>query len=440
MKLFLKSVPIILALAVIAVSFGLSGSRAEARDRAQGDRIPGQYIVVFKDGAVGDSDEDSIIGAFEKKHRFTRDHEYRSVVRGFAAKLSDDAVTILKDDPRVAYVAEDRTVSIDTTGDARVLEAPRASARGAATVQATQSIPTGVNRIDAENKANKGAGVQVAVIDTGIDYTHPDLAANVIGGKNCSTGTSYKDGNGHGTHVAGTIAAVNNTQGVVGVAPAAKLWAVRVLNNQGSGSWSQVICGLDFVTSKAPKNGGSITVASLSLGGTGTSDNNCGNTNNDPLHQAICRARDAGVTVVVAAGNNAGDTAQTVPAAYNDAVITVSALADSDGASGGLGAATAYGADDTFATFSNYGSAVDIGAPGVNITSTWPGNRYAILSGTSMATPHVSGAAALYIAGHPGATWTQVRDALVALGEPVGPNHTDPSALHAEPVLKANAL
>ena len=148
----------------------------------------------------------------------------------------------------------------------------------------------------------------------------------------------------------------------------------------------------------------------------GASHNNCGNTNNDALHKAICRARDAGVTIIVAAGNSGANTNNYVPASYDDAVITVSALADSDGKLGGLGAALSYGADDTFATFSNYGSAVDIGAPGVNIYSTWIGNTYKTISGTSMASPHVAGAAALYIATHPTAQWTEVKNALVSAG------------------------
>ena len=120
--------------------------------------------------------------------------------------------------------------------------------------------------------------------------------------------------------------------------------------------------------------------------------------------------------------------------------MRVSGVADSNGAAGGGGAATSYGADDTFASFSNYGTAVDIGAPGVWIYSTWLKNGYATISGTSMASPHVAGAAALYVAKNPGATWSTVRDALVSLGEPLGAGHSDPSGKHPEPVLRADTL
>ena len=178
----------------------------------------------------------------------------------------------------------------------------------------------------------------------------------------------------------------------------------------------------------------------MSLGGGGVSDNDCGNTNGDALHKAICKSRDAGVTYVVAAGNSGANASGFVPAAYDDAVITVSALADSDGQLGGVGSSTAYGADDTFASFSNFGNVVDLGAPGVSILSTWKGGLYNTISGTSMASPHVAGSAALYLAANPGSLWTQVRDGLKTLGELVGFGHTDPSGVHSEPVVRVNSL
>jgi len=414
-------------LAVMVSLVPVSPVQAERDERSahDGDRIPGQYIVVFKD-SVGDSS--GATHDMERAHGLGIQHEYSRALRGFTATVPASELQQLQNDPRVAFVAEDRVVSIN------VRESRVSSSRfgGGTPTQPPQVVPTGVKRIGASTQT--GAGVGVAVIDTGIDLTHPDLKANIAPiSKSCASYTSSaNDDNGHGTHVAGTIAALNNSIGVVGVAPQATLYPVKVLDRYGSGTWSSVICGIDWVTAHA----GLIKVASMSLGGTGTSDNNCGLTNNDPLHQAICRSVAAGVTYVVAAGNNAGDSASFVPAAYDDAVITVSALADSDGKAGGLGAATSYGADDTFASFSNYGSTVDIAAPGVSIYSTWKGGTYNTISGTSMATPHVSGAAALYIAAHPGALWTTVRDGLRAAGEALGVGHTDPSGLHSEPVLR----
>lgn len=405
-KVWIMSLPVWL---VAAVVFGSS-----AAESAPSERAPGQYIVVLQDDV---DNPGQVAQELAAQHGLGVGLVYEHALKGFSATVPAARLEKLQQDPRVAFVSEDRAVSTQA-----------------------QVIPTGVDRINAENKVNTGAGVQVAVLDTGIDLKHAELKANIVGGKNCSSGSNYTDGNGHGTHVAGTIAAVNNTVGVVGVAPSVKLWAVRVLNNAGSGTWSSVICGIDFVTSKAPANGGSITVANMSLGGGGVSDDNCGVSNNDALHKAICRSRDAGVTYVVAAGNSGANAGQFVPAAYDDAVITVAALADSDGQPGGAGSATSYGADDTFASFSNYGSVVDIAAPGVNIKSTWKGGGYKTISGTSMATPHVTGAAALYVATHPGATWQHVRDGLVALGEVLGAGHIDPSGLHPEPVVRADAL
>jgi subtilisin len=238
----------------------------------------------------------------------------------------------------------------------------------------------------------------VAVIDTGIG-PHDDL--NIAGGTNCSTGSksNFSDGNGHGTHVAGTIGAKDNTWGVVGVAPGVPIYAVRVLNNAGSGSWSSVVCGIDWVTGNAERL--NIKVANLSLGGGGTDDGFCGNKNNDALHKAICRSVAAGVTYVVAAGNDNANLAGFVPAAYNE-VLAVTAVADFDGAPGGKGTPTCRsGVDETPADFSNFAAKDDAGhtiaAPGVCINSTWKGGGYNSISGTSMASPHVAGTAALCI-------------------------------------------
>ncbi len=447
---------ILFIVVVFVLVVGLTAIASAEATGEHGDRIPGQFIVVLKDDVENaDEAEADIIG----RTRGERIASYRMALKGFAMRMSEADVATVASDPRVAFVSEDRIVSIarderaerpERVESAEVsertahLEGFFSNRRGGTPPPPPppQLLPSGIDRINADLASSTGAGVHVAVIDTGIQLSHPDLQSNIVGGKNCTTSktTDYGDQNGHGTHVAGTIAALDNGLGVVGVAPSAKLWAVRVLDRFGYGTWSSVICGLDFVASNGPANGGPITVANMSLGGGGASDNNCGDTNNDALHKAACRVRDAGVTLVVAAGNDGTDASGFVPAAYDDAVITVSALADSDGVSGGLGANTSYGADDTFASFSNFGSAVDIGAPGVNINSTWLSGTYKSISGTSMASPHVAGATALYLALHPGASWTTVRDALVASGEALGSGHVDPSGKHPEPVVRVDSL
>lgn len=403
-----------------------------------------RYVVVLE-RAVGDP---SAVAA-EHGQRFGAQpsHVYGSALKGYAAAIPANRVDALRADPRVQFVAADSEVQV-----------------------ADQLLGTGVNRVNAESKPNMGTGVNVAVIDTGIDTSHPDLAANVVGGVNCAGGgkRNYSDGHGHGTHVAGIVAALDNGIGVVGVAPEAKLWGVRVLDDKGWGWTSWLVCGIDFVDSKSPARGGSIAVANMSLSGIGYDDGNCGKTNADAMHYAICRAVADGVTFVAAAGNYGVDLSAAttfVPAAY-DEVIAVSALADADGRPCGAGGATKYGSDDAFASFSNYASSsADVGhllaAPGVSIHSTYKGGGYTTMSGTSMASPHVAGAAALYVAAHPGATPAGILDALKALGEPVNvsfngecggstskgkgggggrSSHTDPSLRHPEREVRADSL
>jgi subtilisin len=291
-----------------------------------------------------------------------------------------------------------------------------------------QTLPTGINRVDAElsptaaiDGVDTRVNVDVAVIDTGIDLNHPDLNVHTAGARNCSTGNSANDGHGHGTHVAGTIGALDNTDGVVGVAPGARVWPVRVLNNSGSGSFADIICGVDWVTAHASE----IEVANMSLGGSG-SDGSCAS---HPLHQAICNSVAAGVTYAVSAGNSAANANNFVPATYAE-VITVSALADFNGLPGGGAPATCRAdVDDTFADFSNFGADVDLIAPGVCILSTWKGDGYNTISGTSMASPHVAGGAALYKATHPTATPSAVKSALQVAGNLNWFTSTDPDGV-----------
>ncbi len=283
-----------------------------------------------------------------------------------------------------------------------------------------QTTPTGINRADADasptaaiNGVDQRVNVDVAVIDTGVDLDHPDLNVYRAGAKNCALlGLSADDDHGHGSHVAGTVGALDNASGVVGMAPGARIWPVKVLNALGSGMNSDVICGIDYVTSKSAQ----IEVVNMSLGGAGTDDGNCGNTNDDAMHQSICAAVASGITFVVAAGNDSADASTFTPAAY-DEVITVSALADFNGTPGGGAPSTCRAdQDDTFASFSNFGADVDIIAPGVCIYSTSMNGGYATLSGTSMASPHVAGGAALITALNPSATPAQVKSQLIGTG------------------------
>jgi subtilisin family serine protease len=350
------------------------------------------YIVVAQDSVA---DPGALAREHGRAHGAAVSHVYSHSVRGYAASMSANAAARVAADPRVAYINDDRPVAINA-----------------------QTVPTGINRIDGElssTVAGNGSGVvnvDVAIIDTGIELTHPDLNVYTAGARNCSSGKSAADGNGHGTHVAGTVGALDNAAGVVGVAPGARVWPVRVLNNAGSGSWSSIICGVDFVTAHASE----IEVANMSLGGTGTEPSAAGCSTGDALHDSICRSVAAGITYAVAAGNESDNAANHVPGAY-DEVITVSALADFNGLPGGGAAATCRAdVDDTFASFSNFGSDVDLIAPGVCINSTWKRGGYSTISGTSMASPHVAGAAALYKAGNPGATPASVKSALQNAG------------------------
>jgi subtilisin family serine protease len=350
--------------------------------RVLGQGASRHYIVVFHDD---ERDAPGLEAEHARAYGASVSHSYRSALKGYAATIPDARIDDIRRDPRVAFVSEDRPVHAVAT--------------------ATQTLPTGVDRIQGDASKHYTSNswdtdtIAVAVIDTG-SGPHADL--KIAGGKNCSTGTSYADGNGHGTHVAGTIGALNNGSGVVGVAPGIPIYSVRVLNNAGSGSWASVICGIDWVTINAASN--NIKVANLSLGGSGVEDGNCDVTN-DALHKAICNSiAKAGITYVVAAGNDNADLAGFVPAAY-DEVLAVTAIADFNGKPGGGGAATCRSdVDETPADFSNFttaGSADEshtIAAPGVCIRSTWKSGGYNTISGTSMASPHVAGTAALCIA------------------------------------------
>jgi subtilisin len=340
------------------------------------------YIVVFQPGAT--ANVEATARQLTRAHGGELGLVYQHALRGFSASLSAQAASALARNPMVAYVEADQLASIQA-----------------------QDIPTGIERIFTNDHpavsigSNTMIDVDVAVIDTGI-ASHPDL--NIYRSTNCSGGSPFRtscgsggaDDNGHGTHVAGTIAAKDNDSGVVGVAPGARLWSVKVLRSDGSGYLSWIIAGVDYVTA----NAGEIEVANMSLGGAFSSA---------ALNTAIANSVAKGVAYAVAAGNSNSDAAGFSPANHPD-VLTVSALADFDGLPGGLGSPTCRAdEDDTLANFSNWGPLIDIAAPGVCILSTWLNGGFNTISGTSMASPHAAGGLALLAAASPPANGTQVK-------------------------------
>ena len=388
------------------------------------------YIVALRP-AAGDAD---VFAARQVRALgLTVLDSYHSAISGFAASMSPAARAALAADPLVASIEPDRAFHSDG-----------------------QVVPHGVERVKAELSKTASiddvdqprVNVNVAVLDTGIDTSHPDL--NVAGGGVCAKSRNYDDHYGHGTHAAGIIGALDNHVGVVGVAPGANMYGVKVLDDQGNGTTRELLCGIVWDTSTRTDSDrhNDIDVANLSLGGTGSDDGQCGEGDGDILHQAVCKSVAAGVTYVVAAGNDHEDASHLIPAAYRE-VITVSALADSDGQPGGKGGSPACRADedDTLANFSNYGAAVDMIAPGVCIYSTMPvdshnlgdSGGYGTLTGTSFAAPHVAGAAALWISKHRGATPAEVRRALLAAGNYDWDNRDDPDG-HKEPLVDVTSF
>ncbi|MDP1809087.1 MAG: S8 family peptidase [Actinomycetota bacterium] len=367
-----KSVVILLAL-LFVVSIFSSASGAGAG--------PYRAIVIYQAG-IGPSKRAELVGSVGGIRQ-----KDLSLIKGEAVVLPDKAAaTELAKRPGVLRVDEDIILT--------------ATARKSSVSQPPQVLPWGVDRIDADlvwspPASANGAGVNVAVIDTGIQLNHPDLSANIKGGFNAiNSHKSANDDNGHGTHVAGTIAGAANTIGVVGVGPSINLYAVKVLGAGGSGWLSDVIEGLQWAANTHndtdPLN--DIQVANMSFGSSGA---------NDSEHDAIIAANNAGVTLVAAAGNSSGG-AVGYPAAY-DEVIAVSATT----------------AGDTLASFSSVGPEVDLAAPGSNIFSTYKRSGYAYLSGTSMASPHVTGSAALVIGAKGPLTPARVKALLQLTADPL---------------------
>ena len=356
---------VLLILALLAALFGGVSGSVQAADS---EGVP--YIIVLKDTLNPRVAAPDLARAYSLQTGFI----YQHALQGLSARVPTGRLNALQNDPRVDYIVADLPRSVDV-----------------------QEMPTGIPRIFADTNPEIGINgvddtrvdVDVAVIDTGIDFQHPEL--NVIGGVNCTTRIfravcvdGGDDDHYHGTHVAGTIGALDNGEGVVGVAPGARLWAVKVLNSSGSGWSSWIIAGIDWVAA----NANTIEVANMSLGGSGFSQ---------AEYDAIQGAVNAGVAFAVSAGNDDDDANNYSPGGF-DNVLSVSALADFNGAPGGGASSTCRtDQDDTLADFSNWGPEVDVAAPGVCILSTYPLERgeYGTISGTSMASPHVAGALAL---------------------------------------------
>jgi len=368
--------------AALLVACGAAFAQAQPPQNAAEEK---RFIVVLEDDV---SSPRSVADAHARRYGAAVTNVYSHALNGYAAKVPEQGVQGIRNDPRVAFVEQDY-----------VQEA------------FSQTLPTGVNRIEGDKSStanidnqDQRVDVDIAVLDTGIQNDHPDL--NVAGGYNCTSSirSNYGDGHGHGTHVAGIAAAYDNDTGVVGAAPGARLWAMKVLTDSGIGFTSWIICGIERVTAMNtdanPYN--NIEVANMSLGGSG-GDSTC-NSLFDSYHKAICNSTKAGVTYAVAAGNSNTDLKNSRPATY-DQVLVVTAVADFNGEpDGGATATCRADVDDTSADFSNFTTVGHadanhtIAAPGVCIESTWKGSTYNTISGTSMASPHVAGTAALCIA------------------------------------------
>ncbi|HMZ77444.1 MAG TPA: S8 family peptidase [Zoogloea sp.] len=366
----------------------LTGALAVVATSTAHADTPKRYIVQFQDtavqapprGPVHDrrADEDprgwgyvdsrviERVQSTESRHGIQALHAYSSVIKGFAAALSDAQVARLKADPTVLSIEED--LPMHTTA---------------------QTIPWGISTTRAtlsSTLAGDGSGtvstVNVYVIDTGI-APHGEL--NKINHVNFTGDGKNTDCNGHGTHVSGTIGARDNTADVVGMAPAVALTGVKVLDCTGSGSTSTVIKGIDWVTANAVKP----AVANMSLGGSASTT----------LDAAVTKAVNAGIVFAIAAGNSAANACNYSPARVGGSLAGAITTAATDSA-------------NKEASFSNYGSCVDTWAPGVSILSTYLNAGMATMSGTSMATPHVTGAAALYLSRNPNATPAAVEAAI----------------------------
>ena len=335
-----------------------------AMTQPSGDNGAGRYVVVLNESV---QDPGKAAGEISRRNNAEVGFVYRAALKGFSATIPESRLAEVRGDDRVAYVERDGTMTA-----------------------VAQTLPWGIDRIEADassTRAGDGSGavpnVNAYVIDSGIDAGHADL--NVVNHVNFASGKNA-DCNGHGTHVAGTVAAEDDTSDVVGVSPGAPLTGVKVLGCNGSGSYSGVIKGIDWVTANAKKP----AVANMSLGG-GVSQ---------AVDDAVKRSADSGVFYALAAGNDGENACNSSPARA--------------GTHNGVTTTAATDRSDAETSWSNYGSCVDVWAPGASIISTRKGGGTTTMSGTSMASPHVAGTGALYLSTHPTANAAAVESALKA--------------------------
>jgi len=348
---------------VLVVFLGLGGINIFADNDESDDLIPAKArkIVVFRQG-VDIGERNATLRPHGAKIR-----KHFSLVNATSVVLLGDieaAKARILRDPRVERIEDDFKISLIRPTGLKI------------EAQASQTTPWNISRINAPLAwaTGTGAAVKVAIVDTGIQLDHPDLQANIKGGINTiNPNKTPNDDNGHGTHVAGIVAAINNSIGVVGVSPQAYLYAVKVLNAAGSGWLSDIIEGLEWCIAKG------MDVANMSFGASSGSQ---------LFHDAITNAYNAGIVLVAAAGNDGGPTLY--PAAYNEVI----AVAASD-------------SSNKIPYWSNVGK-IDFTAPGVSIYSTYKGSKYMTLSGTSMASPHVVGVCALLLQLKPAYSPSQV--------------------------------
>lgn len=372
MNAFMK--PLWLTVAVAILFAGCSSDVTTPADVASGKqdgkilaappgfkKVPDQYVIIFKASDVADNEVQGEVRRLQKAHGLAIGHIYETAIVGFSATVPPGVLKKLAADDKIQRIEEDYEITV-----APVEEFAKPGGGGTVARTQPQQTPWGISATGWRD----GSGKRAWIIDSGIDPNHPDLNVSTTLSKNFVTGSrqtalTWQDKNGHGTHVAGTIAAKNDGYDVIGVAPGATVIAVRCLDSRGSGQYSWIIAGVNYVA----EAGTAGDVCNMSLGGPSY------NALDDAIRVA---ANDFGIKFAIAAGNEYRDCSATSPARAG--------LGQPD-----IWTVSAHNSQGVFATFSNYGAPVDICAPGVSVTSTKMGGGLTTMSGTSMAAPHVAG-------------------------------------------------